>query len=139
MNQNDYCDDDALTDYVWTHYQDLFTQLESLGALALNDEQYSNSGEAQSVSSLMRERWCHENRPQLFEALSEGGSVFRTRVRNRLLHQHADLIVINRCPACSKIVRTPRAKQCLWCDYDWHETSHATDSLIPTIRSKSRG
>jgi rRNA maturation endonuclease Nob1 len=28
--------------------------------------------------------------------------------------------VINRCPACKRIVRTPRAQHCLWCGHDWH-------------------
>lgn len=27
---------------------------------------------------------------------------------------------INRCPKCSKIARTPKAKQCPWCFHDWH-------------------
>lgn len=26
----------------------------------------------------------------------------------------------NRCPACHRIVRTPEARQCLWCGHDWH-------------------
>ena len=32
----------------------------------------------------------------------------------------AGRIEINRCPACSRIVRTHLAKQCLWCGHDWH-------------------
>lgn len=26
-----------------------------------------------------------------------------------------------RCPECKRIVRTPEAKQCLWCGADWHD------------------
>ena len=26
----------------------------------------------------------------------------------------------NRCPTCKRIVMTPKARQCLWCGYDWH-------------------
>ena len=29
-------------------------------------------------------------------------------------------VVVNRCPECSRIVKTPLARQCLWCGYDWH-------------------
>lgn len=133
MKQIEYSDDEALTNYVWMHYQNLFTQLECLGALALSDEAHVNSGGAPTVSGLMRERWCLENRPQLFEALREGGKVFRLRVRNRLLYQHPDAIFINRCPACAKIVRTPKAKQCLWCNHDWHEVGQPIKPSLSTI------
>lgn len=27
---------------------------------------------------------------------------------------------LNRCPKCARLVRTPIAKQCLWCGHDWH-------------------
>ncbi len=29
-------------------------------------------------------------------------------------------ITVNRCPKCSRVVRTPSAKQCMWCKHDWH-------------------
>jgi hypothetical protein len=25
-----------------------------------------------------------------------------------------------RCPDCRRVVKTPEARQCLWCGYDWH-------------------
>jgi len=27
---------------------------------------------------------------------------------------------ISRCPVCERIVKTPLARQCLWCGHDWH-------------------
>ena len=38
----------------------------------------------------------------------------------RLLADHREEIVVNRCPRCRRIVRTPKAKLCLWCGYSWH-------------------
>jgi hypothetical protein len=29
--------------------------------------------------------------------------------------------LINRCPRCQRVVATPKARQCLWCKYDWHD------------------
>jgi hypothetical protein len=31
----------------------------------------------------------------------------------------------NRCPSCRRIVRTPKAQQCLWCGHDWHNAGTA--------------
>lgn len=28
---------------------------------------------------------------------------------------------VNRCPACTRVVRAPEASQCLWCGHDWHK------------------
>jgi hypothetical protein len=41
-------------------------------------------------------------------------------VVRRLLQDPATQTLINRCPRCHRIVRTPSAKQCLWCKHDWH-------------------
>jgi len=32
----------------------------------------------------------------------------------------AGRLQVNRCPECSRVVKTPLAKQCLWCGHDWH-------------------
>jgi hypothetical protein len=46
---------------------------------------------------------------------------FSTRAYERILiaFQTGELIV-NRCPCCGRVARTPRAKQCVWCPHDWH-------------------
>lgn len=47
---------------------------------------------------------------------------FCESVRQRIdqLMEVPECIPINRCPACSRVVRTPIAKQCMWCKHDWH-------------------
>lgn len=32
----------------------------------------------------------------------------------------SDKILWNNCPNCNKLARTPKAKQCRFCEYDWH-------------------
>lgn len=41
------------------------------------------------------------------------------KIAQRLLQDHKDDI-INNCPNCSKLTRTPYAKQCRHCNHDWH-------------------
>lgn len=57
---------------------------------------------------------------EIEEALREGTAAFERRLRDRLLTEHGQEIFINRCPSCRRIVRTPRARLCLWCGQDWH-------------------
>jgi hypothetical protein len=41
------------------------------------------------------------------------------RIAERLLKDSGDTI-INNCPKCGKLTRTPKAKQCRHCKHDWH-------------------
>ena len=45
---------------------------------------------------------------------------FNFKVAERLLNEHGDVIFLNRCSKCDKLARTPWAKQCRHCGYDWH-------------------
>ncbi|MBJ6760071.1 hypothetical protein JGU66_04800 [Myxococcaceae bacterium JPH2] len=53
-------------------------------------------------------------------ALADGLDAAEHNFRNRVLKDHAQDIHINRCGQCNRIVRTPKARQCFWCGYDWH-------------------
>jgi len=48
-----------------------------------------------------------------------GKEKMQIRIAERLLKDSADTI-INNCPQCGKLARTPRAKQCRHCMHDWH-------------------
>ena len=58
---------------------------------------------------------------QRIDAIVARGSVeFRRNVTERVMREDGDKVILNRCPQCMRIVRTPRAKQCCWCYADWH-------------------
>jgi len=40
-------------------------------------------------------------------------------IAERLLKESGE-IVINNCPKCGRLARTPSAKQCRYCGHDWH-------------------
>jgi hypothetical protein len=58
--------------------------------------------------------------PGLGAVMSRGYEAFCRDIAARVLFEHAGELVLNRCPQCERIVRTPRARQCLWCFHDWH-------------------
>jgi hypothetical protein len=48
-------------------------------------------------------------------------AAFQQRVTERIkLAFLSNELRPNRCPSCRRIVRTPKARQCLWCGHDWH-------------------
>lgn len=121
MDTSTYVDDSELTKYVWNNYQHLFSRLEQLGAKAVMAEDKANSASSLAMADLLRKKWGAENDPEIVAALSEGTEVFQRRVRERVVRECGESLFINRCPACDRILRTPRAKQCLWCSHSWHE------------------
>lgn len=52
-------------------------------------------------------------------ALADTDAFFE-QVCDRILDDHAEDVVVNRCPECGRVVKTPRARLCLWCGHDWH-------------------
>jgi hypothetical protein len=121
MNTSEYDDETELTRYVWNHYQHLFSKLEQLGAKAAFAEEKASNAASPSMADLLRKRWGSTDEPEVVAALADGRDAFRNRVRERVVKENANEIDINRCPACHRIVRTPRARQCLWCSHSWHD------------------
>lgn len=121
MKHLEYCDDETLTNYIWRHYQVFLTQSEGLTSIAFGNNGTAAGQLKPSIADLIRQRWYQENVPQIIEEIKDGNAAFRKRVRDRILQEHGHVVFINRCPDCSKIVKTPRARQCLWCNHDWHQ------------------
>lgn len=110
----DYDEDAVLTDYVWFNYGHLMSRAEVFGHKA------SASGNSR-LDMVYEQQFGRENWAQMVDAYSQGPEAFRRRVRDRLLQGYASSIEITRCPSCQRIVKTPAARQCVWCGFDWHE------------------
>jgi len=58
--------------------------------------------------------------PSVLELAADGFEAFELRTAARILRERAAEVRFNRCPQCDKLARTPTAKQCRHCGYDWH-------------------
>ena len=117
--ETDYDDDRELTAYIWRNYLRFLSPDESLGYKALIGTSKAESA-SPAMARWLRERWGDVGDPVVSPMFADGSDVFRDRVRDRILREHADDVFVNRCDECSKIVVTPEARQCLWCGCDWH-------------------
>ena len=114
-----YDDDRELTAYIWRNYRTLLTPLESLADKALMAE-FKAEHSSPRMAKTIRERWGSKDDPDVVAALADGPEIFRDRVRDRVLCECSDEVILNRCSQCSRLVATPLAQQCLWCGHDWH-------------------
>jgi hypothetical protein len=116
---SDYDDEAELATYVWTHYQHLFTPVEAKAGWAVHADAKAAFGH-KDVAEFIWKRHGLADDPAVLAELAEGVEVFRRRAAHRVLREHAQQLFVNRCPRCNRVVRTPKARQCLWCGFDWH-------------------
>jgi hypothetical protein len=108
-------DEAALTHYVWEHHQDLMTDFERRVGRAILGREKAAVASSPSAARLLHERWGKAGDPDIEAALGDGSEAYRRRVCRRVLTEHGATVHVNRCPACSRVVRTPPAQQCVWC------------------------
>lgn len=131
MFSDDYNDGKVLIDYVLRNYYHLLTRVEytlwriivqrdkaRMAAQRNPNREYALTYD--KMLKLIYERsGLSPDDEVVCEALADTDA-FYERVRDRILDDHADEVFVNRCPECGRVVRTPRARLCLWCGHDWH-------------------
>ncbi len=116
MDSNAYNDDQAVTEYLSKNFHDLMTDVEKRSLYLATKREKAEHGSAHRLPS-----WLAAETDDIIQASLAGYEVLFQQIRERILRDYrAGRLIINRCPECSRIVRTPFAKQCLWCGHDWH-------------------
>lgn len=110
-----------LADYVIAHYAYLLTLPQKT---ALKHHQHSLKladvvDRDRLTSTYTRNKWLSEE-PEISTQLDYGYSNFIITCSKQLLSKHRSDIIINICPQCGRLARTPLAKQCKHCFLDWH-------------------
>jgi hypothetical protein len=113
-----YDDDEILTRYVLAHFGYLLPARQVV--LLKYAYQRLKRWDDESLQKPPVRRWLGLDDPDASKVFENGPLAFMRTLRDQLLSERKDKIRINRCPKCSRIVRTPKAQQCLWCGFDWH-------------------
>jgi hypothetical protein len=121
MSATDYDDNAILTAYIWNHYQHLMTDFERLVGKAIIGRAKAEHSTSPEQTAMIQKSWGRMDDPAINAALQDGAEAFRRQVRDRLLQTSSEQIFVNRCPACHRIVRTPKARLCVWCGQTWYE------------------
>ena len=108
---------DELSWYVIEHYIELLTpdELAALRAFRINAK--SESIDSPEHKKLLK-RWAPETEKSR-QLMANGVVAFYDTTRDRVLAEHSDTVVLNRCPECGALARTPAARQCPKCIHRW--------------------
>jgi len=124
MPSIEYNDAEVLKSYIDRHADYYMSEFErrcvELGIRREKAEAAEAFGEPRAAVR-NREVWTKYASRDVVLALAEGVGEYKRRIKERLMRQCAKgELSVNRCPKCHRIVRTPKAQQCLWCGHDWH-------------------
>ncbi len=120
MNADLYDETEALNRYLAIRAEFLMTEFERRCLyLAIKREKAA----ATEFARDRLPRWLAEESEEVRQASLAGTKVIYDAIQDRIDREYREgTLVVNRCPRCHRIVRTPLAKQCLWCGHDWHGT-----------------
>jgi hypothetical protein len=118
MNTDSYNEAEVLERYLADNLYLLMTDFERRSLeLAIKRKKATAT---ESVADRLPKWLAGESEDVRRASLVDPGTI-RERIKERVNRDLRDgTAVVNRCPRCQRIVRTPLARQCLWCGYDWH-------------------
>jgi len=100
--------------YIVNYFSDLFTDEERL---ALKHIRALDSGHKEN--HLRKMGWL-TNEKDVLDLIKDGYEAFEINTATRIFKDNPDLVFLNICPICKKLARTPKAKQCRYCGFNWH-------------------
>lgn len=89
---------------------------------------YKTEGNPKMRKMIVDRGWISEQ-PNIKEYLKDGYEEFEFNVARRIMQETPEKVFLNNCPKCNKLARTPYAKQCRHCGYNWHDLAVAQFKL----------
>ncbi|PHI18087.1 hypothetical protein CEQ90_19795 [Lewinellaceae bacterium SD302] len=109
--------------YILKYYSYLMTEKESAAwrhwksIYKIKGSQSSLNQKNSKIKILLKKGWVTEN-VEILNLLDNGIDEFEKKTAIRIDKENK--INYNYCPKCGKLTRTPKAKQCRYCRYEWH-------------------
>ena len=74
------------------------------------------SAQEETKINKIHSRWLSTD-PDVLRPAS--GGAFLANAATRILAEHGGQVLLNRCPRCGALTKTPKARQCRVCKHDW--------------------
>lgn len=116
--------DKETAQYIINYFSHLLSHEEKLAIQHTSStfklDEASQTKNITTLTKIYKEKgWLTEDQTVL-DLLKEGYDHFELKAAQRILDTKRDKVFLNTCPKCEKLARTPYAKQCRHCSYDWH-------------------
>jgi hypothetical protein len=112
--------DKETAEYIVTYFFSLLPEKEKLAwryhssILKLEDNDNPKAWEIYK-----RKGWITDDK-EVLDLLKVGYDNFELNTAEKIIKNYPEKVFLNECPKCKKLARTPKAKQCRFCGFDWH-------------------
>lgn len=104
--------------YIVNYFSNLMTDDEKL-ALKYHIYTYKSSENPKMRNMMIKKGWINSD-PGIVNFLKDGYEEFELNIAKRIMTDTPEKVFFNDCSKCGKLTRTPYAKQCRYCGFDWH-------------------
>ena len=132
--------DNETARYIINYFSNLLSDHEKM-AIKHANSQYkleNTSGDQVKMGKVYLERNWLTTDQSVLSLLNDGYDQFELNVATRILSQNPSKVFFNNCPKCAKLARTPYAKQCRFCGYNWHQAVVAEFDLQSSFQLTGR-
>lgn len=108
--------------YIVENFSGLLTGREQLAihhTMSSLKLQHSNANNFNATMIYREKGWINKDQDVL-DLIKDGYDAFEIRVASRISMEYGDKVFLNNCPKCNRLARTPQARQCRHCGYNWH-------------------
>ncbi len=134
--------DKSTIDYIFSYYSRFMTLKEAaafkhhITSLKFRNT-ISNDTNDERTGFLQEKGWISTDQ-EVLDLLKDGYDQFRIKTAERIVYENPGKIYFNKCPDCSKLARTPQAKQCRYCGYSWHQQIVASFQIASAFQMTGR-
>lgn len=119
--------DQETANYIVNHFSDLLTPTEKLSfkhmsSLIKLGLDSGSTDKAALINTYKKIGWLTNDENALL-LVAGGADALNLKTAKRIMNESGENIFLNYCPKCNRLARTPAAKQCRHCSYDWHGKS----------------
>lgn len=126
--------------YIINFFSNLLTSAEKMAIKHTNSiyKLENSTSDNSNLTRVYREKGWLTSDLSVLDLLKDGYDKFELNVANRILGQNADKVFFNNCSKCTKLARTPFARQCRHCGHSWHNLTVAKFKLKSSFQLTGR-
>ncbi|TKC10876.1 hypothetical protein FA048_11960 [Pedobacter polaris] len=116
--------DQETAKYIVNYFSALLTDSERLAIrhthslIKLDLKEITQNTNYPLLNIYKRKGWITED-IEILNLLKEGYDNFEVKAAERIMCENCEKVFLNNCPSCNKLARTPEAKQCRFCSFNW--------------------
>ena len=120
--------DQETANYIADYFSHLLTSTEKLAFKQISSviKLGLDSGSTDKVSLINTYKkigWLTDDENTLL-LVAGGVDILNLKAATRIMNESEENVFLNYCPKCNRLARTPAAKQCRHCSYDWHDLTN---------------